>query len=125
MSKNGNLRGSGSTKGVSTPTPSVRPVDMEVASDDTRHPVEARDGKPRKIRGSQHIEAGSNFQILQVPTEHNHLFCSTQKFEILLMDKNPAKQLRLVALSHYLQGILHPRWCRISSISRSGLVDGI
>ena len=38
--------------------------------------------------------------------------------------KNPANQLRLVvyhSLSHYLQGFIHPRWCRISSINSTRL----
>ena len=39
-------------------------------------------------------------------------------FKILLMEKNPANQLRLVVcpcLSHDLEGFIRPRWCRISS----------
>ena len=30
---------------------------------------------------------------------------------------NPANQLRLVSLSHYLQGFIHPGWCMICSIN--------
>ena len=33
--------------------------------------------------------------------------------------RNPADQLRLVVFPQYVQGTLHPRWCRISSINGS------
>ena len=31
--------------------------------------------------------------------------------------RNPAPNNRVGGLSHYLQGFIHPRWCRISSIN--------
>ena len=31
--------------------------------------------------------------------------------------RNPAP-VEVGSLSHYLQGFIHPRWCRISSINR-------
>jgi len=38
--------------------------------------------------------------------------------EILLMvQKSGVHQLRLVVVNHNLQGFIHPRWCRISSIN--------
>ena len=33
--------------------------------------------------------------------------------------RNPANQL-IRSLSHYLQGFIHARWCRISSINSMG-----
>ena len=37
---------------------------------------------------------------------------------MLLMEKNPANQL-ILQISHYLQGFIHVRWCKISSIQSS------
>ena len=37
--------------------------------------------------------------------------------DILLMEEILEK-VEVGSLSHYLQGFIHPRWCRISSINR-------
>ena len=45
-------------------------------------------------------------------------FMNIGKLSITTVDgTNPANQLKLVGFSHFLPGFIHPRWCRISSIS--------
>ena len=48
--------------------------------------------------------------------------CPASVYQSHLVDTvdgwNPANQL-IGSLSHYLQGFIHPRWCRISSINSS------
>ena len=39
-----------------------------------------------------------------------------EKFGATVDGRNPANQL-ISSLSHYSQGLVHPRWCRISSIN--------
>ena len=41
----------------------------------------------------------------------------------LLMEKNPAPVGMVRSISHYLQGFIHVRWCRISSINRILALD--
>ena len=44
-----------------------------------------------------------------------YIFINTRWFTLLLMEEI-LHQL-IGSLSHYLQGFIHPRWCRISSIN--------
>ena len=41
---------------------------------------------------------------------------------LLMEEIRQTRQLRLVVFPHYLQGCIHPRWCRISSINRMEIV---
>ena len=49
-------------------------------------------------------------------TTNNH---GSLKFSILLMEEIPRSPVEVGSLSHYLQGFIHPRWCRILSINSS------
>ena len=41
---------------------------------------------------------------------------------LLLMVQKSGQPVEVGSLSHYLQGFIHPRWCRISSINSSSVL---
>ena len=61
---------------------------------------------------------GSRQKVLK---DHITQISETQRRLLLMVQKSGDHQLRLVVYPHYLQGFIHPRWFRISSINRTSM----
>ena len=58
-----------------------------------------------------------NFRSGRTPRECGHHKTQTWSIVILLMEEILHQSIG--SLSHYLQGFVHPKWCRISSVNSS------
>ncbi len=71
--------------------------------------------QPKTGSGSKSSESVPEMQACCVSLFRNSSFFNT------VDGRNPANQL-IDGLYHYLQGFIHPRWCKISSINTSSIV---
>ena len=75
--------------------------------------------------GHFHLSKVSGF-FLSFPKEKNGAGVLLGEFHHSVGGKKRCEPVAVGSLSHYLQGFIHPRWCRIASIDRSkrGAMEG-